>query len=163
MIWRSEAWAGAGRVGFWLTRWALRLPVWPFTAPRVRVVIIAEGRVLVVRQWFGEQKWELPGGGMKAGETSYEAARREIDEEVGLELGELEDGGLYRPAGRACVWQVVRATLDQSSPLLITRPYEILTAAWVPLHELDDRSIEGATRDIVGEFVIQERKMITEF
>ncbi|MFB6208594.1 MAG: NUDIX hydrolase [Candidatus Nanohaloarchaea archaeon] len=36
-------------------------------------------------------KWELPGGRFKAADDRFEASRREIEEETGLRLGEMED------------------------------------------------------------------------
>ncbi|MBI1845411.1 MAG: NUDIX hydrolase [Candidatus Rokubacteria bacterium] len=58
--------------------------------PRVGVgaVVLHEGRVLLVRR--GGQpsmgKWTLPGGLVELGETTAEAARREIAEECGLDI-----------------------------------------------------------------------------
>ncbi len=51
----------------------------------VFAVIESEGKILLARRrdigW-----WNLPGGGMEAGETVDDALRREIREEVGLEI-----------------------------------------------------------------------------
>lgn len=59
----------------------------------VRVVICdTEGKVLMVRQSHeNRQIWMVPGGGIEAGETSREAAVREVEEETGLviEVGAL--------------------------------------------------------------------------
>jgi ADP-ribose pyrophosphatase len=53
-----------------------------------------DGRVVLVRQYryvFGENhRWEMPTGGVKAGETLLQAAQRELREEVGYVAGELE-------------------------------------------------------------------------
>lgn len=56
--------------------------------PAARVVCLdGAGRVLLMR-WrdtdTGIAFWEPPGGGVDAGETSLEAARRELSEETGL-------------------------------------------------------------------------------
>ena len=48
----------------------------------------AAGRILITqrkgdKEW-APMKWEIPGGGVRAGETSQEAVLREVAEETGL-------------------------------------------------------------------------------
>ena len=63
--------------------------------PRVGVgaVVLDAGRVLLVRRGKPPLagKWSLPGGMLELGETTAEAARREVAEECGLQIrvGEL--------------------------------------------------------------------------
>lgn len=69
---------------FWLL-WPL---VW-FYAPlniRIRAIVLFENKVLVVKNWFGPNTWQLPGGGRKTGEPVKETAYREIYEELGFKL-----------------------------------------------------------------------------
>ncbi len=44
-------------------------------------------------------RWGLPGGRIEVGETAEAAARREVTEELGIELGDLLDCGDYRYKG----------------------------------------------------------------
>ena len=60
----------------------------------VRCLVEHEGRLLLIRNPYGPMKWDLPGGGVRRGESPEEAARREAREEVGLTLTGL------RPLGR---------------------------------------------------------------
>ena len=54
----------------------------------VGVVVLRGDRVLLVRRGTppGLGEWSLPGGAQQLGETVYEAARREVLEETGLEV-----------------------------------------------------------------------------
>lgn len=48
------------------------------------------GEVLLLRHSYGPPVWALPGGGLGPREEALAAARREVREELGLVLGDLE-------------------------------------------------------------------------
>jgi 8-oxo-dGTP pyrophosphatase MutT (NUDIX family) len=50
---------------------------------RVRVVIVCDQKVLLQRRWYSAGAWQLPGGGVRGGETLIQAAVRELREELG--------------------------------------------------------------------------------
>lgn len=71
----------------------LILPFWFFSSSRrVRVLVVDKQarKILLVRNWLGNQRWTLPGGGVKGSETLAEAAAREVLEETGL-VADLSD------------------------------------------------------------------------
>lgn len=54
----------------------------------VKCVLTDSGRVLLVRHTYGKRTWDLPGGSLKRGEPPSVAARREIHEELGIEVSD---------------------------------------------------------------------------
>lgn len=59
----------------------------------------ASGRFLITQRsldkHWGAGWWEVTGGGVRAGESSLGALRREVPEEVGLELGDEDHSPVY--------------------------------------------------------------------
>lgn len=54
---------------------------------RPRVIVRNEfGELLLIRDWSGPLAWSLPGGGAERKEAPQEAARRELQEETGIEV-----------------------------------------------------------------------------
>ncbi len=109
------------------------------------------GRALFVRHTYGDRKaWELPGGGLKAGEAPRDAVRREAREELGVDLGEWDelghvDGPWYFKRERlscfAAAWPPgARPSFD---------PVEIADAAWLPL-DPPPRPLGPATAAVVA-------------
>lgn len=67
---------------------------------------VDDNHVLLVRQFryvFSEgHRWEIPTGGMKAGETREEAARRELQEEIGYTAGRLDWVSTFHSSKSVC-------------------------------------------------------------
>jgi len=61
---------------------------WFNPAPTVSVLIQRRGRVLLVRRAFAPARgaWDVPGGFIDRGETAERAARREMREELGVDV-----------------------------------------------------------------------------
>ncbi len=53
----------------------------------IKAIIIRDGKVLMVKDTKG--LWELPGGRLKFGETPEQALKREIQEELSLEITDI--------------------------------------------------------------------------
>jgi ADP-ribose pyrophosphatase YjhB (NUDIX family) len=52
----------------------------------VQCLILSGDQLLLIRHTYGHSAWTLPGGGIKKGETKEEAVKREVKEELGLDI-----------------------------------------------------------------------------
>jgi 8-oxo-dGTP diphosphatase len=94
-------------------------------------------------------QWCFPGGRVRTGETTREAAAREAKEETGLAVRDLEHVGQRESISATGRTYVIDCFLTESwSGSLITFPSaEHATAAWVPLEDLSHLEPSGsATR-----------------
>jgi ADP-ribose pyrophosphatase YjhB (NUDIX family) len=85
------------RFWYWLKFWLLRYVGSSEDIGGVRVILIRDGRVVLVRHWLSQKVWTLPGGGVNKGENPQEAAKREVFEEVGYKINSFDGQlGIYR-------------------------------------------------------------------
>jgi 8-oxo-dGTP pyrophosphatase MutT (NUDIX family) len=107
--------------------------LWFVRRPRksgVKCLITSEGRILLVRHTYGARAWDLPGGAMKRGEPALEAARREMQEELGLghatwhAAGELRGSDSFRHDVIHCF------RTELLDPALQPDPVELATTQW---------------------------------
>lgn len=54
-----------------------------------------QGRILLVRHNYERHNWEIPGGIGEPGESAAETARREVREEIGLDVEVVRLTGVY--------------------------------------------------------------------
>lgn len=112
---------------------------------RVRVIIIADGQLLLVRSTVGDQKWGFPGGGIAKNESIEAAAIREVREETNLILTKKElDIIAERVISPKRRWPEITLTyltakLAKPTQPRVSRPLEVLEAKWFSLNSLPDR------------------------
>lgn len=98
---------------------------------------VRDGQLLTVRK-AGTHRFQLPGGKIDPGETPWQAAVREVSEEIGLDcsgaervmLGEYTDDAANEPGAtvQATVFLSTLADTDSPQPLA-----EIAELRWFPL------------------------------
>ena len=80
----KKLWSYIGTAIFWLS-WPAQW-VYLRIGHRTRVLIVAEGEVLLIRGWIGSSEWNLPGGGLHHKEDYRVGAAREVYEELKIRL-----------------------------------------------------------------------------
>lgn len=103
----------------------------------VAAVIMKEGKVFATQRGYGEFKdgWEFPGGKVEAGESQEEALRREIREELEVEVnvGDLIDTIEYDYPAFHLSMKCYACTIAGGSPHLL----EHEAARWLSADQLD--------------------------
>ena len=126
-----NAYIALGRVLYW--------GIWPGSwlylrgSRRTRLLLICGDEILVVSNWLGAGKWNLPGGGLHKGEDALLGLLREVMEETGIELRAESVKRLavepYSIHGFSYMCHYFTAVLE-AKPETRNQPYEILEVAW---------------------------------
>lgn len=142
-------WRLVGIIAFWLS--------WPVLfvrlrrTSRVRIALLQEGNVLLVRNWYNSGQWQFPGGGIRDNETALQAAKREIAEEVGIQvsLNELIPlGQQYRVAERGLSFNCQAFMAEVSTTTFTCKKHEIVDGCWQHLSKSLTNISESTKRAI---------------
>ena len=125
---------------------------YPRPAVTVDAVLITrevKPRVLLIQRKHEPfaKSWALPGGFVNEGETLAQAARRELEEETALEVGELEQLVTVGDPGRdPRGWTVSVAFLGRvdSATAIAKAGDDAAEVRWFPLHKLPKLAFDHA-------------------
>lgn len=115
-------------------RWGVRLTQPRFAVSAGAIVFDAQGRVLLLRHVFRHGSgWGLPGGFLHKGEQPEAALRRELREEIGLDVEDLQLASVrtIESAHQIEILYCCRAR-NRAEP----RSFEVRKAAWFAPNEL---------------------------
>lgn len=145
-------WILLGRILYPLS-WPARVVYVRLGNDRTRLVIVSQGKVLMLKNWLGKGKWDLPGGGLHRGEHPVEGAIRELQEETGLRIpaGELEFLGKFTTRGPMQRYEMACYLVRLPTPTKAIPGYpEVIETAWLPLDDLlKSDTISPDTREIL--------------
>ena len=117
-----------------LKRWGVRFTQTRFTVTAGGIIRNNEGRVLLLHHRFRPGSgWGIPGGFVQRGEQPDEALRRELREEVGLEI---EDMSLFKTRAFRNARQVEIVFRCRARGETEELSYEIKRLAWFDPNEL---------------------------
>lgn len=122
----------------------------PGTRPTVLVaaaVMIERGRVLLTQRKSGTHlagAWEFPGGKVEADEDPRDALRRELLEEIGVEVavGEIVEATFHRYGEKSVLLLFFEASRGEGSPE--PRALDVADVRWAAPAELRDEDFPPA-------------------
>jgi len=104
---------------------------------RAAKVLITNGnKVLLVRPGYNHRQWTTPGGAVDKNETFEVAARREVEEELDIQLDALSEITTYDHVfdGQTNIVQIFHA--EVTDPRFTVDGIEIVEAEWFPIERL---------------------------
>ncbi len=133
---------------------------------RSQALVCRDGKLLLVEHiLFGRDFFNLPGGGIEAGETPEEAALRELKEETGVAGRILRPLAIeYKPDLESQIYTFLVEIPEDAVPVkgmdpeLSPQEQTIIDVRWLALHEIAERDrayLFGAgLMDVISSFGI---------
>ena len=115
----------------------------------VAAIIVRDGAVLATQRGYGDFKggWEFPGGKIEQGERGEDAVKRELQEELNMEV---QVGGLYAKHTFEYPDFIITLSLYECEMLSNFTLNEHESYAWIAPRELDEKEWAPADADILG-------------
>lgn len=122
----------------------------------VGVVVLRDGRVLLARRGNPPRvgDWSLPGGAQHVGETVFDAARREVEEETGLTIDvlgvvDVVDSIQRDPAGRIHYHYTLIDVFAEAAEGVAEARDDAAAVGWFTLDELEGLGMWSETERII--------------
>ncbi|GIP18064.1 DNA mismatch repair protein MutT [Paenibacillus montaniterrae] len=131
------------------------------------VIINSLGQILLIQ--YPDHSWGIPGGLMELGESTEECLRREVKEEINLELGELQLFGVFSGKelytklvnGHEYYNVIVAYICNSFEGELAPDGVEIIEAQFFHLHEIPE-STQPFIKDKLKQFAPQLNQILRE-
>jgi len=117
-----------------IRRWTIRYSNARFTVTAGAIIFNEQGHVLLLKHLFrAGSGWGLPGGFLQAGEQPLEALRRELQEEIHLEIENIE---IFWTRSFARPQQVEILFLGEAGGHPKSQSIEVERASWFSIDDL---------------------------
>lgn len=121
----------------------------------VAVIVDDDGRVLLTKRSIPPfiDQWVMPGGKIDLGEPILEALKREVHEEVGLEVEVEELIDVFEhltPGADNCHFVILYYLCRPLYCDIVHNENEVAEAAWVSCSELPNYAMPNGARFILG-------------
>lgn len=123
--------------------------------PAVGIIIYHDKKVLIIKRAYepSKNRWSIPGGVIEIGEKVRDAAKREVKEELGLDVRimnvvDVLDNIVYEKNKIKFHFVLIDflATVMQGT---ITPNHECLDVKWVEKHELDGYDLTNGAKKAI--------------
>ena len=123
----------------------------------VRVILVKNNRIVLVRHWYAPGVWTLPGGGIEPYESEEDAGKREVVEETGYIVNSFEgELGLYEHTfGKHDMVRVFIAS-DYEGGIKVVPDIEIMQRGIFDLDKLPD-NVSPANRRRIDAYLAGAR------
>ena len=120
-----------------MRRWSLRATQTRFTVTAAALIFNDAGQILLLKHHFRPGSgWGIPGGFLELGEQPEQALRRELHEEIGLEVSQVEIFTARSFKKPRQVEIVFRARTNAKVAQLKLRTMEVERAEWFSVKSL---------------------------
>lgn len=119
------------------------------------VILNSEDKVLICRSNKWNHKYVIPGGHIEAGESMEEALIREVNEETGLEIFDIEllaiNESIYSESFQNKKHFIFVDYICRSSSSDVILNEEAQSYKWIDLTEIEDYDLETFTAKLLKE------------
>ena len=107
---------------------------------RNRVAIIYKDQVLMVKSLISDNKWGFPGGGIKKNEDHILAVKREVYEETGISLNDVNIAKISDQEFKYLFIKIFlifyKIKLKSKPKVSIIKKFEVIDAKWFRINDL---------------------------